>query len=135
MCAYSISNLKYVPIVYRNLCPTKSYNNETFPVIILFTKCSLSNPFFIIIGVNDESSVFAERYHCFSSEAIVFKITTKLDSSLRIIRSKSRKVTVENQFIFFLKSPRFLNLKILKAKTNMKIEANHNLSYAKETFH
>ena len=82
MCAYSISNPKHVPIVYRNLCPTKSYNNETFPVIILFTKCSLSNPLFIIIVVNDESSVLAEMYHCFPSEAIVFKITTKLDSSL-----------------------------------------------------
>ena len=99
MCAYSISNLKYVPIVYQNLCPTKSLNNETFPVMILFTKCSLSNPFSIII--NDESSMFAEMYHCFPSEAIVFRITTKLDSSLRIISSKSRKVTVENQFIFF----------------------------------
>ena len=101
MCAFSISKLKYVPTVYRNLCPTKSLNNETFPVMILFTKCSLSNPFFIIIIVNDKSFVFAEIYHCFPSEAIVFKITTKLDSSLRIISSKSRKVTVENQFIFF----------------------------------
>ena len=102
MCAYSISNLKYVPIVYRNLCPTKSLNNETFPVMILFTKCSLSNPFSII--VNNASSMFAEMYHRFPSEAIVFRITTRLDSLLRIISSKSRKVTVENQFIFSEKS-------------------------------
>ena len=34
-----------------------SYNNETFAVIILFTKCSKINPFSIIIVVYDESSM------------------------------------------------------------------------------
>ena len=72
--------------------------NETFPVMIVFTKSILSNPFANI--VNDASSMFAGMYHSFPSEAIIFRITARFDNSLRIISSKSRKVTVENQFIF-----------------------------------
>ena len=92
-----------VPTVYRNLCPTKTLKNETFHlscydfILLCTVQCSLSNPFSII--VNNASSMFVEMYHRFQSEAIVLKITTRLDSSLRIISSRSRKVTVENQFI------------------------------------
>ena len=125
ICAYGIPNPKHVPIVNRmSYTLTKTRH---FLLSFYLQKCSLSNPLFIIIVVNDESSVLAEMYHCFPSETIVFKITIKFDNSLRIIRSKSRKVTVENQFIIRLKNPRFLNLNLKRLKQIWKIGANHNL--------
>ena len=122
ICAYGIPNPKHVPIVKRmSYTLTKTRH---FLLSFYLQKWSLSNPLFIIIVVNDESSVLD---HCFPSETIVFNITIKFDNSLRTIRSRSRKVTVENQFIIRLKNPRFLNLNLKKLKQIWKIGANHNL--------
>ena len=87
MCAYSISNLKYVPTVYRNLCPTKSLNNETFhcPVMILFAmykSAVLSNPFARIVNI--VSIMPAEIRHRVPSEAVFFRDPLRATSPERI---------------------------------------------------